>query len=108
MDDLCGAMVQMDMDGTITSWNESAENILGFTSSEVVGRNGFEMIFVTSSENEDMLSMVTIGEVFYSFESYLKNKSGDMQPVALVTSPISNDEGKTIGFTVLISNILLI
>ena len=108
MDDVCGAMVQMDLDGRITSWNESAEQILGYKAEDVIGMNGLENIFVNNRDEDDMISVVRQGEVYYSFESYVRNSTGDMQPVALVTSPINNTEGEITGVTVLVSNILLI
>jgi len=108
MDDICGAMVQMDLDGRITFWNSSAENILGYKEDDVVGTNGIENIFVNNVGNDDMITVAKSGEVYYSFESYVKNSSGDMQAVALVTSPINDSEGNITGVTVLISNILLI
>lgn len=108
MDDVCGAMVQMDMDGRITSFNHSAEDILGYKEDDVIGINGISSIFVNNVGDEDMLSVARNGEVYYSFESHVKNSDGEMQPVALVTSPITDDEGNITGVTVLISNILLI
>jgi len=108
MDDICGAMVQMDLDGRITFWNSSAEHILGYKEDEVVGINGIDNIFVNNVGDEDMLSVAKTGEVYYSFESHVKNSSGDMQAVAIVTSPINDTEGNITGVTVLISNILLI
>ncbi|PLX69234.1 MAG: hypothetical protein C0602_07400 [Denitrovibrio sp.] len=108
MDDVCGAMVQMDLDGRIISWNQSAENILGFKEEEVLGINGVQNIFVNNVGDEDMLDVAKTGEVYYSFESYVRNSNGEMQPVALVTSPISDEEGTVTGVTILISNILLI
>lgn len=108
MDEICGAMVQMDLDGIITFYNTSAEHILGFTEDDVIGRNGIETIFVNNVGDEDMIRVARTGEVYYSFDSEVICKDGGTQPVALVTSPITDDEGNVTGVTVLISNILLI
>lgn len=32
------AIISMDLDGLVTSWNESARLILGFTAEEMIGR----------------------------------------------------------------------
>lgn len=79
MDDVCGAMVQMDMDGRITSFNHSAEDILGYKEDDVIGINGISSIFVNNVGDEDMLSVARNGEVYYSFESHVKNSDGEMQ-----------------------------
>jgi len=109
MDDICGAMVQIDCKGNITFWNASAEHVLGFTEEDVLGTNALENIFVNNnSGDKNIMQVIDTNEVYYSFESYVKNKSGDMQPVALVTSPMNNENGEIVGVTVLVSNILLI
>jgi len=108
LDDICGAMIQLDTSGKITAWNQTAENILGFNESEILGTNVLSEIFISEAD-AGMLETALSGEVYYSFESYAKNSDGDMQPVAIVTSPISEETtGEIIGATVLVSNILLI
>jgi len=108
MDDICGAMVQMNLDGRITFWNDSAEQILGYKEDEVIGTDGIKNIFINNIGDEDMIAVAKTGEVYYSFESHVINSSGEMQAVALVTSPIADSEGNITGVTVLVSNILLI
>ncbi|ADD69080.1 putative PAS/PAC sensor protein [Denitrovibrio acetiphilus DSM 12809] len=107
MDDICGAMVQMNDKGIITAWNDSAENILGYTADEVLGTDGIQKIFI-NNEKDNILNVVETGEVYYSFDSHVLNKAGEVQPVALVTSPLTDSAGSISGITVLISNILLL
>jgi len=108
MDDICGAMIQLDLDGKITFWNSTAERILGYSEEEVLGIDAVENIFINNVGDEDMITVAKSGEVYYSFDSYAKNKDGDMQPVALVTSPLNDENGNLTGVTVLVSNVLMI
>ena len=108
MDDICGAMIQLDLDGKITFWNNTAENMLGYCESEVIGSDAVEKIFINNTGDDDMIKVAKSGEVYYSFDSYVKNKDGDMQPVALVTSPLNDETGSLTGVTILVSNVLMI
>jgi len=109
MDDVCGAMVQMDSSGKIIFWNHSAEEMLGYSEDEVLGQNGLETIFIENNEGENnLLKVIDTGEVYYSFDSCVLHKDGEMQPVALVTSPLNDDNQEIYGITILISNVLMI
>lgn len=107
MDDICGALIQLDLKGNITAWNTPAEQVLGYKEQEVLGTNAISAIFI--SENDaSMMDTALSGEVYYSFESFAKNRNGELQPVAIVTSPINDDSGTVTGVTIMVSNILLI
>lgn len=108
MEDICGAMLQVDTRGKIISWNQMAEEVLGYKESEALGKNALEELFMQETGAE-MMETALGGSVYYSFESYIKNSSGNMQPVALVASPINEEAtGEIIGITVMVSNVLLI
>lgn len=38
MDDICGAMIQLDLNGNITFWNSTAEIMLGYSESDVIAK----------------------------------------------------------------------
>jgi len=109
MDDICGAMIQLDKDGIITSWNESATDILGYNEEDIVSKNAIEMIFINEPiDGNNIMNVIETGEVYYSFDSTAKNSDGSTQPVSLVVSPLSNEDGVVSGVTILVSNILLL
>ncbi|PLX66752.1 MAG: hypothetical protein C0603_11155 [Denitrovibrio sp.] len=57
MDDICGAMIQLDLDGNITFWNSTAEIMLGYTENDVIGKNAVEHIFINNTNDDDMINI---------------------------------------------------
>ncbi len=57
MDDICGAMIQLDLNGNITFWNSTAEIMLGYSESDVIGKNAVEHIFINNIGDEDMITV---------------------------------------------------
>ncbi len=47
------AIVLLDLDGTILTWNKGAQEIKGYTSEEIIGKNF--RIFYTSRDREELL-----------------------------------------------------
>lgn len=109
MDDICGAMIQLDKDGVITSWNDSATEILGYDKNNILGINAIDEIFINDhAKGGNILNVVHTGDVYYSFDEYAQNSQGEMQPVSLVVSPLCEEGEDITGVTILVSNILLI
>jgi PAS domain S-box-containing protein len=109
MDDICGAMIQLDKDGVVTSWNDSASEILGFDKDAVIGTNAMSSIFINDvAKGGNILNVIETGEVYYSFDEYAQNSEGHMQPVSLVVSPLCEGGEEVTGVTILVSNVLLI
>jgi len=109
MDDICGAMIQLDKKGVITSWNDSASEILGFDKDDIVGKNAMENIFINDiAKGGGILNVIETGEVYYSFDEYAQNSDGQLQPISIVVSPFCEDGEKATGVTILISDVLLI
>ena len=92
------AIISKTLDGVITSWNQSAERIFGYTSKEAVGQPML-MIFPTERLNEeiDILARIARGETVEHFETIRVTKSGKLIDVSATISPIHDENGKIIG-----------
>jgi PAS domain S-box-containing protein len=92
------AIVGKTLDGVITSWNEGAERLFGYTADEAVGQPIFLIIPEDRRlEEEDVLSRLRRGERIKHFETIRQAKEGRRVPVSLSVSPIRDEQGRIIG-----------
>ena len=92
------AILSKSLDGTITSWNASAERIFGFTAEEMVGQNIRSLIPAElQSEEDEILAKLRAGQYIDHFETVRMTKSGSRLNVSLSISPIKNEQGEVVG-----------
>jgi PAS domain S-box-containing protein len=92
------AVISKKLDGTITSWNKSAEQLFGYTAAEAIGQN-IALIVPRErrSEEEDILARLARGERVDHFETVRRRKDGSSLDVSLTISPIRDGAGKVFG-----------
>ncbi len=92
------AIVSKTLQGIVTSWNTSAEQMFGFTAEEMVGQSILRIIPPERTSEEDyILSCVRAGERIEHFETVRMTKDGQPLDVSLTISPIRDSSGKIIG-----------
>lgn len=92
------AIIATGPDGEIVYWNPFAEDLYGWRSREVIGRNIVEIM--VPSENvqsaSDIISSVRAGEA-WTGEFTVKRRDGTHLTVAVADSPIFDETGRLIG-----------
>jgi PAS domain S-box-containing protein len=92
------AIVSKDLNGTIRSWNQSAERMFGYTADEAVGRSIRIIIPKDRQAEEDtVLARLRAGQAVAHFETIRQRKDGTLIPISLTVSPIYDDAGRVIG-----------
>ncbi len=92
------AIISKKLDGTITSWNKSAERLFGYTSEEAIGQHITLIVpWERRSEEEDILRRLARGERVDHSETLRRRKDGTTLDVSLTISPICDAPGKVIG-----------
>ena len=92
------AIVSKKLDGTITSWNQSAERLFGYNAKEAVGQHITLIVpWERRSEEEDILRRLARGEPVKHFETVRRRKDGTYLDVSLTISPIRDAAGKVVG-----------
>jgi PAS domain S-box-containing protein len=92
------AIIGKDLDGIVTSWNRGAEQIFGFTESEIVGQPVLKLIPEDRHYEEPIiLGRLRNGEKIDHYETIRRRKDGTLINVSLTISPIHDREGKVIG-----------
>ena len=92
------AIISKTLDGKITSWNQAAEQLLGYTAFEAIGQQITMLIPVErQSEAALILQRIHRGERVDSYETQRQHKDGSLVDVALTISPIRDENGVVIG-----------
>jgi PAS domain S-box-containing protein len=92
------AILSKDLDGIITSWNQGAEKIFGYTSAETVGKP-ITIIIPDDRANEEtaILERVRRGDHIDPYETVRRRKDGSLVDLSLTVSPIIDEHGTIIG-----------
>jgi len=92
------AIISKDLNSTITSWNEAAQRIFGYTAAEVIGRPIW-MLFPPDRIDEEthILEKIRRGERVEHFETVRMRKDGTLVEISITISPIRDSEGRVVG-----------
>ena len=94
------AIISRDLNGIITSWNNAARRMYGYTAEEIVGQSILRLVpdELRFEENE-ILRKLRAGERLEHFETTRLSKSGQRIEVSLTISPIKDSAGRVIGIS---------
>jgi len=91
-------IVGKTLDGIITSWNQAAERLFGYSASEAVGKPITIIIPPTLyQEEEDIIEKLGKGIRIQHYETVRLRKDGTLIEVSLSISPLKDSMGKVIG-----------
>ncbi|HEX5957202.1 MAG TPA: PAS domain S-box protein [Hyphomicrobiaceae bacterium] len=94
----CDAIACKDLDGILTSWNQAAARIFGYTAEEMIGSSTRTLIPPERQQEEDeILERVRRGERVEHYETVRVRKDGVLVDISLSVSPIKDARGKVIG-----------
>jgi two-component system cell cycle sensor histidine kinase/response regulator CckA len=92
------AIIGKKLDGTITSWNAGAEQIFGYSESEMVGSSIFQLVPPELHDAErDVIAHVARGEPVEVQEVERLRKDGQRITISLTVSPIRDSSGRIVG-----------
>lgn len=100
------AIISMNLEGIIISWNTAAEEIFGFHQDEALGLPA-HFFLPTEKQHQaiDLLQKVAKGEKVKQFETRLNTKDNGTIDVSVTLSPIKDSTGKLIGFSKIVRDI---
>ena len=100
------AILSKTLDGTIRTWNASAERIFGYTAREMVGRNIRLLIpDERQAEEDEILARLQQGDYIEHYETVRLTKDGRLLEVSLSISPIRDASGRITGASKIIRDI---
>jgi diguanylate cyclase (GGDEF)-like protein/PAS domain S-box-containing protein len=100
------AIISTNLDGIITSWNQAAERLFGYTASEIIGKHITTLIPPErQAEAKSILQRIQQGEGVDTYETQRQHKDGSLVDVAVTLSPIRNENAVVIGVSKIIRDI---
>ncbi|MBC7914286.1 MAG: PAS domain S-box protein, partial [Pyrinomonadaceae bacterium] len=94
------AIISKTLDGIITSWNNSAERMFGYTSDEIIGQSILKIIPEDRQDEEiQILSRLKKGERLHHFETKRLTKGQKLLDISLSNSPTKDSQGNIIGIS---------
>lgn len=99
VDSSIDAIIGKTTGGVVTSWNQGAEQMFGYSANEALGKTTLELIIPADrvAEEERILHAVRDGQVLPHFESLRRRKDGSVFPVSIAVAPVKDETGKIIG-----------
>ena len=94
------AIISKTLESVITSWNDSAKRIFGYTADEIIGETIYKLIPPDRQDEEPaILRRLKKGERVDHFETKRITKDGRLIDVSLTISPVKDKQGNIIGLS---------
>ena len=92
------AIISKTLESIVTSWNNSAERIFGYTAQEMIGVSITKIVPPDRLDEEpQILECLKRGERIDHFETKRLTKDGRLLDISLCISPVKNSKGVIIG-----------
>jgi len=92
------AIISKTLEGIITSWNQGAQRIFGYTADEVIGKSVTILIPAGYLDEEPaILARLRAGDRIEHYETVRQRKDGTLIDISLTVSPIRGPNGIIIG-----------
>ncbi|WP_254061537.1 PAS domain-containing sensor histidine kinase [Granulicella sp. L60] len=92
------AIVSKDLNGIISTWNEGAHRMFGYSAEEIIGQSILRIVpDELRHEEDEILRKLRAGERIDHYETTRRKKSGESVDVSVTISPIRNGAGQVTG-----------
>lgn len=92
------AIISKNLQGVITSWNQAAQKIFGYTAEEIIGQSINKLIPAElHGEEKNIIENIRNGRKVDHFQTIRLTKSGKLIHVSLTASPVKDANGVIIG-----------
>jgi PAS domain S-box-containing protein len=99
-------ILSKNLDGIITSWNNAAVRVFGYSADEIVGTSILKLIPVhLHSDEKTIIENIRAGRRVDHFETIRLAKDGRQIDVSLTVSPIKDQHGRVIGASKILRDI---
>ncbi len=94
------AIMTLDLDGRIQTWNAGAEAIFGYSASEVIGQPVALLRPPEAADDEAVFKQrISQGQRIQHYETRRRRKDGTLIDISLSISPLRDRQGRLTGFS---------
>ncbi|HEY6414506.1 MAG TPA: PAS domain S-box protein [Edaphobacter sp.] len=91
-------IISKNLNGIITSWNQAASRVFGFSSEEMIGQSILKLIPPhLHGDEKTIIENIRAGRRIEHFETVRLTKSGELLDVSLTISPVKDHTGEIVG-----------
>ena len=92
------AIISIDLNGVIVTWNKGAERIFGYVPEEIIGKS-ISTLIPTDRHNEEpaLLDRIQHDERIDHYDTVRMRKDGTLVDISLSISPIKDEQDRIIG-----------
>src|SRR5277367_5676539 len=99
-------ILSKDLNGIITSWNNAATRVFGYSPEEMIGASILKLIPEhLHSDEKTIIESIRAGRRIEHFETVRRTKDGRLIEVSLTVSPIKDESGRVIGASKILRDI---
>jgi len=99
-------ILSKDLTGVITSWNEAATRVFGYSAEEMIGSSILKLIPEhLHSDEKTILESIRAGRRIEHFETVRLTKAGQPIDVSVTVSPVKDEQGCVIGASKILRDI---
>lgn len=91
------AIIGVDLDGTVISWNSSATRLFGYTNEEALARSVHELIAPPGEEIDVKEGLVRFSQDSRALETKRRRKDGSCVDVAMTMGALHDAQGSVVG-----------
>ena len=100
------AIMSVDLNGAVVSWNQGAEAIYGYPAEELLGRSISQLVLPQNKNRVPViLGRIKNGQHVDLYETMHVRKNGEMVNVSLNISPIREASGRIVGMSAIARDI---
>jgi PAS domain S-box-containing protein len=100
------AIIGKTLDGIITSWNEGARRMFGYSEQEMLGQPVWRLVPAgREGEEREILRKLAEGESLEHFDTVRLRQNGDELHVSVTLSPVRDSAGDLVGASMIVRDV---
>ncbi|HSP03044.1 MAG TPA: ATP-binding protein [Acidimicrobiales bacterium] len=94
------AVVSVDLDGVVTSWNLGAQALYGWTADDILGRS-YDVVLPEGASSTAVIDRIVAGGTVRAIDAPRVRRDGSIVMVGETTAPVRDADGSVVGMAMI-------